>query len=92
MKTHIPKILIFSRLIIGLVIIALSYLHVPYYATIAITLLTIGLLTDIFDGIIARQLNISTQYLRRLDSTIDQLFFISVAVATYIQCPDFFKS
>ncbi|HLV46549.1 MAG TPA: CDP-alcohol phosphatidyltransferase family protein, partial [Flavobacterium sp.] len=44
-----------------------------------------------FDGIIARQLNISTPKLRRLDSTIDQLFFISVAIATYIQCPDFFK-
>ena len=62
------------------------------YKIFAITLLSVGLLTDIFDGIIARQLNISTQRLRRLDSTIDQIFFISVAVATYIQCPDFFKA
>ncbi|MEO8855317.1 MAG: CDP-alcohol phosphatidyltransferase family protein, partial [Ginsengibacter sp.] len=48
--------------------------------------------TDIFDGIIARKLNISSQKLRRLDSSIDQVFFISVAIATYIQCPDFFKT
>jgi CDP-diacylglycerol--glycerol-3-phosphate 3-phosphatidyltransferase len=47
-------------------------------------------LTDIFDGIIARQLGISTQKMRRLDSAIDQIFFISVAVATYIQCKEFF--
>lgn len=55
-------------------------------------LLTVGLLTDIFDGIVARQLNISTERLRRLDSSIDQIFFISVAAATYIQCPQFFKN
>lgn len=91
MKTQIPIILIFSRLVIGLAIIVFSSLHIDHYKTITIILLTIGLLTDIFDGIIARQLNISTPKLRRLDSTIDQLFFISVAIATYIQCSEFFN-
>jgi phosphatidylglycerophosphate synthase len=90
MKNLIPKALIISRLIIGLLIIILSAFHIGHYKTIAITLLTIGLLTDIFDGIIARRLNISSQQLRRLDSTVDQIFFISVGIATYIQCPDFF--
>ena len=92
MKFKIPKALIFLRLIIGFTIIALSAFHVDHYKIMAITLLTVGLLTDIFDGIIARHLNVSTQNLRRLDSTIDQLFFISVAIATYIQCPDFFST
>jgi len=92
MKSKIPAILIFSRLIIGLIIILLSLIKVDYYQTIAVVLLTIGLLTDIFDGIIARYLNISTQKLRRLDSTVDQIFFVSVGLATYIQCPEFFKS
>src|SRR5882762_8536161 len=92
MKTKIPIILIYSRLIIGLVIILLSIIQVANYKFYAITLLTVGLLTDIFDGIIARKLNVSTQKLRRLDSTTDQVFFISVAVATYIQCPYFFKA
>ena len=90
MKTAIPKLLIYARLIIGFIIILLSCLHINHYKTIAIALLTIGLLTDIFDGIIARQLGISTQKMRRLDSTIDQIFFISVAIATYIQCREFF--
>ena len=89
---HIPIALIYSRLIIGFGIILLSILHVNHYSFLAITLLSIGLLTDIFDGIIARKLNISSEKLRRLDSSIDQVFFISVAVATYIQCPDFFKA
>ena len=91
MKTKIPTALIYSRLLIGLTIILLSIIPVDSYKTLAIGLLTAGLLTDIFDGIIARQLNISTQKLRRLDSTVDQIFFISFIVATFIQCQDFFK-
>jgi len=92
MKMLIPKALIFSRLAIAFIIIPISYIGIAHYKTIAITLLTIGLLTDVFDGIIARHLNISTQNLRRLDSTIDQVFFVAFAVATYIQCPDFFST
>lgn len=92
MKTQIPGALILSRLIIGFILIYLSIVKVDGYKIFAIVLLSIGLLTDIFDGIIERQLNISTQKLRRLDSTVDQVFFISVALATYIQCPDFFQT
>ncbi len=92
LKTKIPIALIYSRLLIGLTIILLSALRINHYEWVAIILLTIGLLTDIFDGIIARQLHISTITLRRLDSTIDQIFFICFAVATYMQCPDFFKT
>lgn len=87
----IPIALIYSRLLIGFIIILLSFFQVNHYSFLAITLLSIGLLTDVFDGIIARKLNISSEKLRRLDSSIDQIFFISVAVATYFQCPDFFK-
>lgn len=88
----LPITLIYSRLAIGLTIILLSIKQVDNYRFFAVLLLTIGLLTDIFDGIIARKLNVSTQTLRRLDSSIDQIFFISFAVATYIQCPDFFRT
>ena len=87
---QIPLILIYSRLLIGFLILVLSYIHIAHYNTIAIVLFAIGLLTDIFDGIIARQLNISTQKLRRLDSTIDQAFFIMIGIATFIQAPQFF--
>ncbi|MCI4443017.1 MAG: CDP-alcohol phosphatidyltransferase family protein [Lentimicrobium sp.] len=69
----LPLTLIYSRLAIGIAIIFLSALKIENYKLIAIILFTIGLLTDIFDGIIARRLNISTQKLRRLDSTIDQV-------------------
>jgi phosphatidylglycerophosphate synthase len=91
MKTYIPKALILTRLVLGLLILVLSCFYINNYAIIAVILLTIGLLTDVFDGIIARHLNVSTQKLRRLDSSVDQLFFILVAVATYVKHPVFFK-
>lgn len=62
-----------------------------YFNIYAVILFAIGLLTDIFDGIIARRLNISTENLRRLDSTTDQVFFILIAIATYINSSAFYK-
>lgn len=92
MKALTPLILIYSRLVLGVLILVLSIWHAENYDVIAVVFLTLGLLTDIFDGIIARNLGISTQKLRRLDSSVDQFFFIAVGTATFIQCPGFFKS
>jgi CDP-diacylglycerol--glycerol-3-phosphate 3-phosphatidyltransferase len=90
MINQIPKALIFLRLSIGVMILIFSIFQIKNYSSIALILFSAGMLTDIFDGIIARRLNISSENLRRLDSTIDQLFFISIAVATFIQSPQFF--
>lgn len=88
----VPMLLIWSRLLIGLFLIAFSLSNSGLFGSIAIILITVGLLTDIFDGIIARRLNISTTHLRRLDSIIDQIFWISIALACYIRYPDFFNT
>jgi CDP-diacylglycerol--glycerol-3-phosphate 3-phosphatidyltransferase len=88
----LPLTLIYSRLVIGAVIILISIKPV-YHFRIYITLLfAIGLFTDIFDGIIARQLKVSTVKLRRLDSTIDQVFFVAVTISTYLLCPEFYST
>ena len=91
MIKKIPIALIYLRLILGFIVLYLSYIKIEHYNYIAILLITIGLLSDIFDGILARKLNVSTKLLRRLDSSIDQIFFICVIVATYLQYPLFFK-
>lgn len=91
-KNKIPYLLIYSRLVLGFAIISFSAINLSNYNIIAIILLTIGLLTDIFDGIIARRIGISSERLRRLDSNVDQVFFISFAIATYIHCSAFFLS
>lgn len=88
----IPIALIYSRIIIGISICTLALFHISDYKVYAIVLLIIGLLTDIFDGIIARRLNISSEKLRRLDSVADQIFWVLIAIATFIECPDFFRT
>jgi phosphatidylglycerophosphate synthase len=87
----LPILLIYSRLLLGVAIVLLGVFHADSSGYLSVTLLTIGLLTDIFDGIIARHLNVSTQRLRRLDSSVDQVFFIAVAIAAYLQHHLFFK-
>lgn len=86
----LPLSLIYARLAIGPIILALALAAGGSYGYWASALMTLGLLSDIFDGIIARKLGTSTQTLRRLDSSVDQAFFICIAVATYIRFPAFF--
>lgn len=40
----------------------------------------LGILADVFDGIIARKLNISTENFRLLDTIFDLLFYLSILI------------
>ena len=88
---QLPLALMYARFALGLVLLALAWLGVAHFAALAVVLISAGLLTDIFDGIVARQLGVSTEKLRRLDSTIDQVFWASVVGATWLACPWFFR-
>ncbi|RYD55564.1 MAG: CDP-alcohol phosphatidyltransferase [Sphingobacteriales bacterium] len=88
----LPILLIYFRLVIGLLLLPLAYFAVSNFAAIAIIIIAAGLISDIFDGIIARKYHVSTEKLRRLDSSIDQVFWISVIGALYIHCPAFFQA
>lgn len=82
----------YTRLVLGFVIVFLSYFQVTSYRVIIVSLIVLGLLTDVFDGLIARRLNVSTQKLRRMDSSVDQVFWICSLIASYVICDDFFKA
>lgn len=86
----LPLALIYLRLFLGVLLLGLSFVQINHYRTIAVILFSAGLLSDVFDGIVARRLNVSTPGLRRMDSTVDQAFFVLVVVATFLQCPRFF--
>ena len=87
---NVPIAFIYSRLFIGVFLFSVSFLHWQHFNMLAIVLFTMGLLSDILDGIVARRLGISTQKLRRLDSSVDQIFWCLIAAAAFVQCPDFF--
>ncbi len=86
----IPKALIWSRLGIGILILLLTLLDASLSKGLTIALFSIGFASDIFDGIIARRLNVSTVHLRRLDSVVDQAFWLMIATSLFIQYKPFF--
>lgn len=87
-----PLVLIYSRLALGGGLVALGYGQGPRWGTWAVALLALGVLTDVLDGMVARRLGVSTERLRRLDSTIDQAFWALAVLAAYLGCPGFFRA
>ena len=47
-------------------------------------LLVIGFLSDVFDGVIARRTGTATPILRRLDSMVDTVFYLGIAIAAWL--------
>ena len=82
----IPHLLLVSRLVLSFVLPIFSFVENGVY-WIAV-LIFIGLLTDIFDGIIARQIGVSTPKLRLMDSWIDRVFWISILATAYLCFPE----
>jgi len=92
MKTflnQIPKLLIILRFIIGFILLidALDTLTNWLF----VFLFTIAFLSDIFDGIIARRMNVSTDFLRKADSLVDSVFYICVGISAWICHKQLFK-
>lgn len=88
----VPILLIYMRLVFAVAIVLLAFLQPLAFKTYIITMMVVGLVADIFDGIIARRLNISTEKLRRLDSGVDQFFWLAIVAASYIIQPAFYKA
>ncbi len=53
--------------------------------------LFIGLISDIFDGIIARRMGVATTSLRRADTIVDTFFFSTIVIAAWITHPEPFQ-
>ena len=84
---NIPTALILFRLVLVPIILGLAY-FVGEEANITIlVLMYLGLISDIFDGIIARKKNMSTEKLRRMDSQTDILFWLSIGFASWLLYP-----
>ncbi len=92
MKKKIPLALIILRLILAPVIIMIAVCFKDEGRIAILILMYLGLFSDIFDGIIARQLNIATTRLRRLDSQVDMIFWVSIGISAWIVDPVLIKN
>lgn len=75
---RIPILLIVIRLLLGCVILFWALTNATQTKFLMLALLYVGILSDIFDGIIARKLNISTDNLRFFDTLVDLLFYLAI--------------
>ncbi|WP_185209188.1 CDP-alcohol phosphatidyltransferase family protein [Chryseobacterium sp. C3] len=91
MKT-IPYLLIATRFILAPIILLLAYFKGVESRFLILFLMYFGLLTDIFDGIIARKVGVSSEKLRRLDSQTDLIFWLSLGFASYFLNAELIKN
>jgi len=89
---RIPHLLILFRLLLAPTILFLAYKIGNESRIIILVLMFLGLLSDIFDGIIARKQNISTVKLRRMDSQVDLIFWLAIAFSCNILQPEVFEN
>jgi phosphatidylglycerophosphate synthase len=84
----VPYLLIGFRLVAGvsLVVLAATLGDAARYGCAG--LLALGVLSDIFDGVIARRIGSVTDRLRTFDSRADVVFWIGAVAATLILHPD----
>ena len=84
----LPFVLIAFRFLLAPIILYLAHVYNKQYRSLIILLLFLGLLSDVFDGIIARKQNVSSARLRRLDSQTDMIFWLSAGVSAWFIWPE----
>lgn len=85
---NIPYLLIAFRLLLGPVMIALTYNYGKSVRILLMVLLLLGILSDIFDGIIARNQGVSSERLRRMDSQTDLVFWLCAGWCSWLLNPE----
>lgn len=81
----LPLALTLLRLALGPLAIVLAAAAAPRPAFAAI--LAAGLLSDYFDGALARRLGVATEALRRLDSTVDVVYYLCLLASAVLLEP-----
>lgn len=81
----IPWGLIYIRLACAPLVLIAAFAGWPGSTLIAIA--TLALLTDYFDGVIARQLHIDTAELRHFDSRADTVFYFAAGIGLFVRFP-----
>ena len=89
--TKIPFLFVYLRLLIAFFIGGLLFTEVSNLNVLIVILAFVGLLSDVFDGIIARKLNVATEKLRIWDSNVDMVFWASIIFSTFYLNLSFFS-
>ena len=91
-KTKIPMMLISLRFLLAPVILATAFFFHEKGTAAIVVMMYVGLLSDIFDGIIARYYKVATAKLRRLDSQVDMIFWMAIGISAWMLFPAVIKN
>jgi len=89
MLHRLPWLLVLFRIACGPTMMACA---VAQQGLACAVLLSVGVLSDTFDGIIARRLGVATPGLRTWDSRADVIFWVSAIIAVVVLRPDLIPS
>lgn len=79
-KKITPNSITFLRIIIGVVLFVILFFYKIDNKTLIISLFSLGVVTDLFDGSVARGKNMVTEFGAMLDPIADRLLIIPIAV------------
>ena len=89
-KLRLPALLVSFRAALGLGLVAAnSAIHNQVVFAICIF---VALLSDVYDGVLARRWQIDTENLRRWDTRADTLFYLCVFVVAMMRYPEAFQN
>lgn len=80
----LPLMLTLLRLVLGPVAVFVAVNS--YSPQLFVPILIGGLLSDYFDGVLARRFNVAFPWVRRFDSITDVVFYLCVLTAAWIVC------
>jgi CDP-diacylglycerol--glycerol-3-phosphate 3-phosphatidyltransferase len=86
---YVPFSLIAVRFLLALLFLAFGLMHrsIAVPGIVFTFILVIAVLSDIFDGVIARRVGVADERLRRMDSQTDILFWVSAFIAAWLIHP-----
>lgn len=90
-KKDIPYYFIAFRFLLIPIIGISGYSFEDGVSLIVLILMYLGLISDIFDGIIARKIGVQTAIMRRLDSQVDMMFWVMIGIYAYWIHPEIIK-
>jgi len=87
---RLPWVLVVFRAVLGPLAVAAALVGFDPSGGFFAGLVAVGLLSDVFDGVVARRLGVSTDRLRIADSRADVVFFAGLVAALFLRAPALF--
>lgn len=84
----LPWGLVLLRLLLAPTVLLTAYYGGTDQGKLIVVLLIVAMLSDLFDGVIARKRNVATPALRKWDSNVDLIFWLATLLAAALLYPE----